>query len=92
MSMVSEEAGMDARRDLDDRLEEALVEHASQERAYDELLARHGLTRQDVARAGEGRYLSPERRALLDAARDAADDPRPPDQDPPVVPPHAVPV
>jgi hypothetical protein len=78
---------------FEDRLEEALREHADQERAYDELLARHGLTRGAVARAGEGRFLAPARRALLAAAKDAVQEPPPAASratDP--VPPSAVPV
>jgi hypothetical protein len=78
---------------FEDRLDEALGEHAAQERAYDELLARHGLTREAVARAGEGRFLAPARRALLAAAKDAAQElPPATSQATDPVPPNAVPV
>jgi hypothetical protein len=84
---------MNTAADFDGRLGEALREHASQERAYDELLAVAGLTREAVARAGEGRFLAPGRRALLAAARSAADEASPePSREPGTVPPHAVPV
>ena len=85
---------MDASTTFEDGLEEAVLLHAAQERAYDELLARHGLTREAVARAGEGRYLPPRRRALLAAAKAADDeeDGRPGVRDQQTVPPHAVPV
>lgn len=84
---------MDGTPDFDGRLGQALEEHAAQERAYDELLAAHGLTRAAVARAGEGRFLPPGRRALLAAAKDAAPEDAPrPCHGPETVPPHAVPV
>jgi len=83
---------MDGTEGYDDRLDAALGEHAEQERAYDELLSRHGLTREAVARAGEGRFLAPGRRAQLAAAKDAVDDQAPPavTHCSEAVPPHAV--
>jgi hypothetical protein len=53
------------RDDIARKLELAIEEHARGRRQLEELLASHGLTRDDLERAGRGEHLPAARRDLL---------------------------